>query len=126
MRESLREELREGFEEYLEKTEPAITEPLTEPVTKEISVQDEIKSELILVANIISDSSLLLGISLGLYLPPLAKYILGSTLLLPTLILVKNSHWFRIEDKEKWISLLSLVTLSGILNAYLISKNLIL
>jgi hypothetical protein len=130
MRENLRDSLREGFEEHLDKTvppvtEPVLTEPVTEPVpepvTKEASVQDEIKNEIILAANVISESSLLLGISLGLYLPSLAKYILGSTLLLPTLILVKNNHWFTKEDKEKWLSLLSLVTLSGILNAYIIS-----
>ena len=127
MRESLRDSLREGFEEHLEKTVPTVTEPVAEPVTEPVteplteilSVEDEIRNELQLVVNVISESSLLLGISLGIYLPSFAKCILGSTLVVPTLILVKNRHWFSREDTKKWPALLTLVTLSGISNAYI-------
>lgn len=127
MREALREELREGFEEHLEKSQP-VQEPVEEAIQelKLPSVQDEIIDELALLANLIYENHFILGTAFGLYYPSISKYMLKSFLLVPSFILLKNRHWFSTEDAGKWPSLLLLICLTGILNAYIFYENLIL
>jgi len=122
MRETLREELREGFEEHLEKTVASVQEPVQEPVQESLlrlpCVQDEIIDELALLVNLISENHFILGTAVGLYCPSISNYMLKSFLVVPSLILLKNRHWFTTEDSGKWPALLALVTLIGISNAY--------